>query len=164
MRIAKTLSDTEVLQEVGWRLAQLRLAQNLTQAQLAEKADVAKRTIERLETGSVAPQLAGFIRICRALDLIERFELLLPDPSPSAAEVLEPSIPGKRRQRASTSANRSEGEGAGEEVLVPMDVPSMERENAGFEREVGKPADVIAEATSGAEARGDLVVVAHHLN
>ena len=61
---------------------------------------VSKRTVERLEAGAVATQLSGFIRVCRVLDVIERFDLLIPEPVPSPVAQLK--LGGKKRQRAST--------------------------------------------------------------
>ena len=99
MKITKQATDAVVLGELGTRLAQVRLGRNLTQAQLAEQAGISKRTVERLESGSVATQLSGFIRVCRVLDLINRFDLLVPEPIPSPVEQLK--LQGRRRQRAS---------------------------------------------------------------
>ncbi len=99
MRMAKQATDGAVLRELGGRLAQVRLEQNLTQAQLAKQAGLSKRTVERLESGSVATQLSGFIRVCRVLDLMERFDLFVPEPVPSPVEQLK--LRGRRRQRAS---------------------------------------------------------------
>jgi hypothetical protein len=59
---------------------------------------VSKRTVERLESGEVATQLSGFLRVCRALGLLERFELLLPEPVPGPMEQLKRQ--GRKRQRA----------------------------------------------------------------
>jgi len=100
MRLAIYATDDAVLRELGGRLARLRLDRNLTQAQLAERAGVSKRTVERLESGIVATQLSGFIRVCRVLGLVERFDLLVPEPAPSPIEQLK--LRGRRRQRAST--------------------------------------------------------------
>jgi DNA-binding XRE family transcriptional regulator len=82
---------------------------NLTQAQLAQQAGVSKRTVERLESGGVATQLSGFIRVCRVLDLIDRFEALIPEPLPSPVAQLK--LKGRTRKRASASraANPSPG-------------------------------------------------------
>lgn len=99
MKITKQATDAAVLAEIGRRLALVRLEKNLTQIQLAEQAGVSKSTVQRLESGDVSPQLSGFIRVCRVLDLIERFELLVPEPLPSPVEQLK--LGGKRRQRAS---------------------------------------------------------------
>jgi len=100
MRITKQATDEAVLSELGGRLAQVRLERNHTQAQLAAQAGVSKRTVERLESGSVATQLSGFIRVCRVLNLVERFDLLVPEPVPSPVEQLK--LRGRKRQRAST--------------------------------------------------------------
>lgn len=103
MRITKQATDAAILGELGGRLAQVRLDRNLTQAQVAEQAGISKRTVERLESGSVATQLSGFIRVCRVLDLAERFDLLVPEPIPSPVEQLK--LRGRRRQRASAKGS-----------------------------------------------------------
>lgn len=101
MKITKQATDDAILNELGDRLAQVRLGRNLTQAQLAEQAGVSKRTVERLESGGVATRLSGFIRVCRVLDLAERFDLLVPEPGPSPVDLLK--LRGRRRRRASTN-------------------------------------------------------------
>ena len=101
MKITKQATDEAILAELGGRLAKIRLDRNLTQAELATQAGVSKRTVERLETGAVATQLSGFIRVCRVLDVIERFELLVPEPVPSPVAQLK--LAGRKRQRASTA-------------------------------------------------------------
>ncbi len=98
MKISQQLTDEAVLQELGGRLAGARIEQNLTQAVLAEEAGVSKRTVERLESGEVATQLSGFLRVCRALGLLERFETLLPEPVPGPMAQLKQA--GRKRQRA----------------------------------------------------------------
>jgi DNA-binding XRE family transcriptional regulator len=101
MKITKQATDDAILGELGGRLAQIRLDWNLTQVQLAAQAGVSKSTVERLEAGAVATQLSGFIRVCRVLDLIGRFELLLPEPVPSPVAQLKQR--GKKRRRASAA-------------------------------------------------------------
>jgi transcriptional regulator with XRE-family HTH domain len=101
MKITNKASDVMVLTELGARLAGIRLDRNLTQSQLAEQAGVSKSTVQRLENGAVATQLSGFIRVCRTLDLVERFELLVPEPVPSPVAQLK--FDGKQRQRASVT-------------------------------------------------------------
>ena len=99
MKITSQLTDDAVLRELGGRLARVRLERNLTQAALAEQAGVAKRTVERLESGEVATQLSGFFRVCRVLGLLERFEALIPEAAPSPMEQLR--LKRGKRQRAS---------------------------------------------------------------
>jgi transcriptional regulator with XRE-family HTH domain len=104
MKMDKQASDEAILRELGERLARIRLARNLTQAQLAQQAGVSKRTVERLESGSVATQLSGFIRVCRMLDIIERFDMLVPEPLPSPLEQLR--LGGRQRRRASAARTK----------------------------------------------------------
>lgn len=64
--------------ELGRRLERLRLAQNRNQTQIAEEAGVSRRTITRLENGQ-GVSLDTLIRVMRALGVVDRFQLLLPD-------------------------------------------------------------------------------------
>ena len=98
MKITSQLTDEAVLQELGQRLAHVRLERNLTQAALAQQAGVAKRTVERLEAGAVATQLSGLLRICRVLSLLDRFESLAPEAAPGPMAQLK--MQGRKRQRA----------------------------------------------------------------
>jgi transcriptional regulator with XRE-family HTH domain len=90
MKITELHTDQNILQELGARIAGLRLARNLTQAALAKEAGVSRSTVERLESGAVALQLSGFLRVCRILGQIDGLNKLVPEPGPSP------------RQRAST--------------------------------------------------------------
>jgi putative transcriptional regulator len=103
MKIGQQLSDEAVLREMGERLTGVRLEQNLTQAVLAEQAGVSKSTVERLESGEVATQLSGFVRVCRALGLTERFDLLIPEPVASPIALMKRQ--GRTRRRASGKRN-----------------------------------------------------------
>jgi transcriptional regulator with XRE-family HTH domain len=89
------------LGEIGGRLARVRLDRNLTQRELADQAGVSKRTVERLESGAAATQLSGFIRVCRALGLLERFDALVPDSLPSP--IAQVKLRGRLRRRASSA-------------------------------------------------------------
>lgn len=89
MKIVSALSDDAILAELGARIAAERLAANLTQAMLADRAGVSKRTVERLESGEVAARLSALVRVCRALGLVERFDALLPAPVPGPVERLK---------------------------------------------------------------------------
>jgi transcriptional regulator with XRE-family HTH domain len=110
MKISGQLTDRAVLAEVGARLRRRRLQRNQTQQALADEAGVSKRTVERLEGGGSA-QLSSFLRICRALGLLERLEALVPEPLPSPIEQLD--LGGKQRQRASKPSTEGEPTGDG---------------------------------------------------
>jgi len=108
MKSSRYVSDSAVLRELGVRLAAQRLTLNLTQAQLAAQAGLAKRTVERLESGS-STQLSAFLRVCRVLGLQERLDLLVPEPAPSPVAQLR--LKGRTRKRASRqSADAGIGE------------------------------------------------------
>ncbi len=109
MIITNQANDEAILIELGSRLSRLRLERNLTQAQLATQAGVAKRTVERLESGSVGTQLPGFIRVCRVLELADRFELLVPEPLPSPVDQLKLHKRMRRRASAGLKAGLSPG-------------------------------------------------------
>ena len=96
---SNTITDEAWLQRLGQRLAQLRLAKNLTQAQLAEQAGLGLRTVQRLELGASATQLSGFLRVCRVLGLVERLDLLVPEAVASPMAQLKQAV--RKRRRAS---------------------------------------------------------------
>lgn len=98
MEITSTLSDAAILGLLGQRISQHRLQANLTQAELAARAGVGKRTLERIEAGGGA-ELTTFVRILRALDLVDGLDRLVPELPPSPIARLE--LQGKARRRAS---------------------------------------------------------------
>ncbi|MDR3229620.1 MAG: helix-turn-helix domain-containing protein [Puniceicoccales bacterium] len=101
MKITTSATDDDILRELGERFTKARLELNLTQAELAARAGVAKRTIERLENGEAGTRLSGLVRICRALGLAERLNLLAPETAPGPMEMLR--LRGRERCRASGS-------------------------------------------------------------
>jgi transcriptional regulator with XRE-family HTH domain len=104
--ILNKTADELVLLEIGSRVTRVRLELSLTQAGLSKDAGVSKRTIERIESGQ-STQLASFIRVLRALGLLENMETLIPPPVPGPIEKLDQQ--GKPRQRAS-SVDRKKGQ------------------------------------------------------
>ncbi len=101
MTIEKSTSDDAVLELIGSRISRIRLEKNFTQADLAKLAGLGLRTVQRLETGQAGTQLSGFVRICRALDILDRWNLFLPEAVESPMEQLKRY--GKERKRASKS-------------------------------------------------------------
>jgi len=98
MKIDPEMTDDVVLELIGERIAALRLGRNLTQQQLADQAGLGLRTVQRLESGEAATQLSGFVRICRVLGLVARFEALLPEAAVSP--LLQLKLQGRTRKRA----------------------------------------------------------------
>lgn len=104
MKFSIVATPQETVREIGRRVAALRLARNMTQAELAARAGLPKRAVERLETGTGRPSLEGFVQICCALALQDRFETLLPEQSPSPMDILRGKKPAKRVRHPKTAA------------------------------------------------------------
>ena len=98
MKINGMLTDEAILAEIGMRLARMRLEQNRTQEEIATQAGVAKRTVERMEKGIGGARLTAFFRVCRVLGILERLELLVPEPTIGPMQLLK--LQKKTRLRA----------------------------------------------------------------
>jgi transcriptional regulator with XRE-family HTH domain len=98
VKIERYLTDEAVLSELGSRLEGTRLERDLTQRELAEEAGVERKAVQRIEAGE-SVKLTSFIRVLRALGLLDPLDLLVPEPAPSPIELLK--LHGKRRRRAS---------------------------------------------------------------
>ena len=98
MKISNQLTDEAILAELGARIAARRLELQLTQAEVAEQAGIAKRTLERMEAGH-SVQMAGFIRIMRALEGLPGMDDMIPEAGPRPMVLLQRK--GKPRQRVS---------------------------------------------------------------
>jgi len=98
VEIDKYLTDETVLSELGARLRRTRLERNLTQRELAGEAGVERKVLQRLEAGE-SVTLVGFIRVLRALGLLDALNQLVSEPTPSPIELLK--LHGNRRRRAS---------------------------------------------------------------
>ena len=106
MTIDNLKTDKAILSELGKRLAQHRIDQNITQENLAKEAGISKRTLERLEAGE-SSQLLTFVRMLRALNMINLFEAALPEAVIHPVDLLKI---GKDRQRASSRRKESSEE------------------------------------------------------
>lgn len=96
----KLLTDDAVLAKMGKRIARYRIDSRMTQAELAEQAGVAKRTVERIEAGA-SVQFSTVIRILRVLDLLQGLDQMIPEPVPRPMDLLKQK--GKVRQRVFSS-------------------------------------------------------------
>lgn len=105
MKITRQLADDTILTEIGGRIARCRLDLQLTQADVAEQAGVAKRTLERVEAGASA-QMLSIVKILRVLDLLSGLDGMIPEGGPKPMDLLKRK--GKLRQRASSSRRYSD--------------------------------------------------------
>ena len=100
------MTDQAVAAELGRRLEQLRLEQNLTQQAVADEVGLSRVSYARLEKGSA--KLVNFIAVLRVLGQLESLQDLLPDETFSPMEQLK--LQGKKRQRATGSRKQSPDE------------------------------------------------------
>lgn len=107
MEISKQSTDEAVLREFGVRVAARRVDLELTQADLAEQAGIAKRTLERMEAGQ-SSQLTSVIRVLRVLDALPALDTLLPEAGPRPMDFVKRQ--GRRRQRASGKRRKASSE------------------------------------------------------
>jgi len=107
MKISGLLPDDAILVEIGERVAHRRIELQLTQADLADQAGVAKRTVERIEAGA-STQMLNVIRIFRVLDILPGLDQMIPEAGPGPIDLLKRK--GKLRLRAS-KRHRSEQSG-----------------------------------------------------
>ena len=103
MKITNELTDQSVLSELGERIARRRLDLQLTQGKLAQEAGIAKRTLERIESGHSA-QSTTLIRVLRTLGLLANLKYLLPTTGPRPMELLK----GKHKPRQRASRTKKE--------------------------------------------------------
>ncbi len=102
MKLQDLHKDDALLAELGRRLTQFRIGLNLTQAELAQKAGVGKRTLERLESGETT-QTRTLLRVLRELDLLSQLDILLPEPRPRPRDIVKengalPQRVGRKKQ------------------------------------------------------------------
>jgi transcriptional regulator with XRE-family HTH domain len=107
MKLQDLQRDDAVLVELGRRLAQWRIDGGMTQAALAKRAGVGKRTLERVEAGETT-QAGTLIRLIRALGLLARLDGLFPEPEVRPRLVVKE---GRERRRR---APRKKPGGSGE--------------------------------------------------
>lgn len=96
----QSASSAQIESALCERLGRIRLARNITQAQLAAEAGVSTRTIRRMEAGE-GISLDTFIRVLMALDIQQNLETLLPDPQVRPMERI--ALGGRERKRARPS-------------------------------------------------------------
>lgn len=100
----KNLSPSAITKELGERLKHARLNADLTQAELAERTGLHRRTILNAEKGKAL--LENFVAIMVALNMTEHLNLFLPAQDISPVQLAK--LKGKSRQRASGSRKKDE--------------------------------------------------------
>ena len=97
---------TEICALLGERVRGLRLAQNLTQSELAGRAGISFGAVRKLEAGGQST-LATFVKCVQALGASSDFEHLLSPPSTSIAQMeRRATAAGRKRARRAAPAKK----------------------------------------------------------
>lgn len=92
------ISDRGILKELGGRIRAQRLNVNISQKALAARAGVSLKVVQNIEYGN-ASTITGFIRLMRAMRVLEQLDVFLPIARFSPIEIVK--LMGKRPRRAS---------------------------------------------------------------
>ena len=107
MEITTLVPDKDILNELGRRLKRLRKQRSLSQDELAKTAGIGVATLRRIEDGSDS-QLGSWIKLMKALGLLNAIDALLPEhfnsPMVEAAQLNYAA----RRKKSSTTSNLGE--------------------------------------------------------
>ncbi len=101
-----SMTDRAILQELVARARRKRLAMNMTQKGLAERAGIHVNSVVRFEHGKTV-SLLTFIQVLRVLGELDSLNSFLPDPGISPVQLMK--FKGKERTRASRSRTAIHG-------------------------------------------------------
>jgi transcriptional regulator with XRE-family HTH domain len=73
------LTDVELLSQLSERLKNIRISKRITQDELAKMSGLTTRSISKVEAGN-SFSVRTLIALMRPLDLIENFNMLVPEP------------------------------------------------------------------------------------
>lgn len=106
MKISGTEHNGFILKELGERIRDIRVAVPLTQKEMAQKAGVSPRTVERIENGENV-KIENLLNILRVLGLLANADVLVPE------QEIPPTVQldrGKKRKRAGSRKTVNENE------------------------------------------------------
>lgn len=101
----QNLSDSAIIESLGVFIKHHRLEQNITQSDLAEKANINRSTLSEFERGTRVNMIT-FIQLLRALDLLHLLDAFTVQKKISPLELAKKNE--DLRQRASKSHNQVE--------------------------------------------------------
>jgi len=103
-----TISDMQ--NDLGRRVRQLRLSRNLDQRTVADKAGISLRALSKLENGH-GSTVETFLRTLRALDYVKGIEILAPQPTIDPLAMLHNASLPQRVRRPRKSGPQGAGTG-----------------------------------------------------
>lgn len=100
-----SLSDIAVLQEIGTFIKTKRIAQELTQEELSERASISRSTLSLMEKGKNTA-LVNLVKVLRILDTLYVFESFKIEQTISPLQLAKEDA--KKRKRASKKRNNND--------------------------------------------------------
>lgn len=100
MQLDDLLTNDAVLAELGRRLEQARLREDLTQAEMAERAGIGEATLRRLEGGR-SVQVTTLLKLLRATGLLQSLDSAIPETVELPISELRLEQRGSRRRARS---------------------------------------------------------------
>lgn len=97
MRIQGEENNEWILIELGKRIKDIRISRSITQEELAHNAGLSFSTVVRVENGE-GSNIENLMKILRVLNLVQNFDLLVPEQQPRPEDILKNK---PKRQRAS---------------------------------------------------------------
>ena len=104
MMYSENDSPLYIAKVLGERLKRIRLNLDMTQAEVASKAWVSRRTVLNAEKGDA--KLSDLIAILSALNMLNNFNVLIPEVPLSPIQLLK--LQGKIRKRASGNNKKAQ--------------------------------------------------------
>ncbi len=101
-----SMSDPAIVSQLGTFLRQIRLQQNLTQEQVAEKAGLSRSAISDMENGRTVASLLTTVQVLRALQQLNLFDNWQVSSQVSPLQVAK--LTGRERLRASGTSTKKE--------------------------------------------------------
>lgn len=95
MKIYGDENNSFILKELGQRVKDIRINQVMTQKDLCEKAGVSFSTVVRIENGE-GINTDNLLKIMRALNLLQNWDLLIPEQDQTPDEILKEKNKRKR--------------------------------------------------------------------
>ncbi|MCP4252628.1 MAG: helix-turn-helix transcriptional regulator [Candidatus Scalindua sp.] len=99
----ENMSPVAIAEELGNRLKQARLNADLTQAEVASRTGLNRRTVLNAEKGKV--QLENLVAILVSMDMADQLNMFLPAQEISPIQLAK--LKGQERKRASKSKKRN---------------------------------------------------------
>lgn len=102
MKFDSLTPESDILKEIGRRLAVLRKQQGFSQTRLAEEAGIGVATLRRIEGGQDS-QMESWLKILKALNCISSIDALLPEQMKSPMAQVHATKKGAQKNTSRTT-------------------------------------------------------------